>query len=612
VFLATALGAWAQLTGAYVPHPVPPVNFEDSQRLTDLVRAGTLYLSLSDAITLALENNLDVEYERYEPRKASTDTLRAKGGGSLRGIALSVTETPVGIGGPAGPLVNAASGGNVSGSSVPSGQAELGALAFSQSGISITGASVFSAGPPVPPFDPTLNAGLEYQHQNTPEANPAFSGASALVGNTWSGNFGVQKGFSTGSLLDVSWNASRQENNSRTNQLNPSASSSLGLTFTQPLLRGFGVEMNRRYIRIAKNNEKTSTLVFTQQAIATVAGVIRLYDDLVSLTEDVKVKQQTLMLAQRLYEDNRVAVEQGTLAPVELTRAQAQVAAARQDLANSQGFERQQELIVKNVLSRRGTADATLRSVRVAPTTPIEIPEREPVRPIEDLVSDAFHNRPELEEAGLQIQNSHISLAGSRNALLPQLDLVATAQNAGLTGSPNALSANSGSAAIGSGGESIGGVGTGLWQSLSAQHPTYAIGIQLSLPLRNRIAQADEARDEMQLRQWEIRYQQLQNQVRLEVEGAAIALDQARTAYEAAVEARALQEQSLTIETEKLAAGLSTTFLLLQYQSFLAQARSTEVAARGVYAKARTSLERAMGRTLENHSIDINTVYRGR
>jgi outer membrane protein TolC len=335
--------------------------------------------------------------------------------------------------------------------------------------------------------------------------------------------------------------------------------------------------------------------------------VIRLYYDLVSLTEDVKVKEQTLAQAERLREDNRVAVQQGTLAPVELTRAEAQVAAAKQDLANSRGFELQQELVLKTVLTKRGTADATIRNARVVPTTPIDIPAKEPVRLIEELMGEAIRFRPELHEARLQIENSHIALKGSRNALLPELNLVANAQNVGLAGvtNPRAVSPFIPS-------ELLGGFGTTLDQIATGRFPTYTVGIQLNLPVRNRIAQADEARDELMLRQWEVRYQQLQNQVRLEVEGALIALEQARTAYDAAVEARILQEQSLTLEMEKLANGLSTTFLVLQYQSFVAQTRSTEVAAKGVYAKARTQLERAIGLTLESHNVAVQEVYRNR
>ena len=604
-FSASAQPWYNYFTRPYLPRSMPPVNFVNSARINDLFRAGNLYLSLPDAIALALDNNLDIVFERYSVPIAATDVQRAKGGGILRGIDLLVNEAPPGIGGPITPLLNAAANGAPPSTSVPTGLEELSATVITQSGIGITGAADFSLGPPVPLFDPAIIGGVLYQHQTTPELN-VTSGGNVVTNTTYSGDIGVQKGFSTGATGALTFNTSRLTTNASVARLSPSISSSLGFTFTQPLLRGFGIAMNRRFIRIARNNEQTSSEVFRQQVIATVSGVIRLYYDLVSLTEDVKVKESTLAQAERLREDNSVAVQQGTLAPVELTRAEAQVAAARQDLANSRGFELQQELVLKTVLTKRGTADPAIRTARVIPTTPIEIPVHEPVHLIGELMGEAMRFRPELHEARLQIENSHIALTGSRNELLPQLDIVANAQNVGLAGSPNPSAA---AATIISPGF-LGGFGTTLDQIANGRFPTYSIGIQLNLPIHNRIAQADAARDEMMLRQWEVRYQQLENQIRLEVEGALIALEQARTAYDAAVEARILQEQSLTIEMEKLAAGLSTTFLVLQYQSFVAQARSTEVAARGVYAKARTQLERAIGRTLEEHNIAVNEVYR--
>jgi outer membrane protein TolC len=311
-----------------------------------------------------------------------------------------------------------------------------------------------------------------------------------------------------------------------------------------------------------------------------------------------------------------VQVEQGTLAPVELTRAAAQVSAAKQDLANSRGFELQQELIVKTMLSKNGTAAPQLRDARVIPTTPLDIPEKEPVRPVPDLVAEAFRERPELEEARLQIQNAHIALEGSKNELLPQLDFVATGQNTSLSGQPNPfanpLSPVTGLTPVAGSPIEVGGFGTDLSQIFTGRFPTYSFGVQLTLPIRNRIAQADVARDEIQIRQWDIRDRQLRNQVRLEVEGAVIALAQARASYDAAVESRVLQAQSLNIELEKYAVGLSTTFLVLQYQSFLAQARSTEVSARNVYTKARVVLDRALGKTLETYNVTIDQALRGR
>jgi outer membrane protein TolC len=290
------------------------------------------------------------------------------------------------------------------------------------------------------------------------------------------------------------------------------------------------------------------------------------------------------------------------------------VAASRQDLANSEGFVEQRELILKSVLSRRGTADPDLARVRIVPTDPITVPATEVVRPVQDLVNEAFQSRPELEAARLQIVNSQISLEGSRNAQLPEIDLVANAGVAGLAGQANPYAvAGTGTSLLPAGidAANLGGIWTSLGQLFRANYPTYGVGVQINLPLRNRAAEADVARDTLQVRQSEVRQQQLSNQVRLEVESALVVLNRARAALDAAVQTRTLQEQSLEIEKEKYDVGLSTVFLISQYQSFLAQARSTEVAARSTYVKARTALERAIGATLKNHGVSISEAYSG-
>ena len=600
------------LTTPYTAPRLPPVSFHNSPRIETMFRAGTLYVSLPDAIALAIENNLDVEFERFAPGISASDVLRTKGGGTPRGIPLSVSEVPPGIGGPASPLLNVAPSGNIPSTSVQTGLTVLNAITTGTLALDITGAADFSLGPPIPQFDPVLSAGLTLQHQNMPELTSSSSGINSLTGGSLTGTLGLTQGFSTGTQFSAGYSAESQRTNSIISTLNPLTSSSLNVTLTQPLLRGFGVAMNRRFIRIARNNQKTTDQVFRQQLIVTVSGVIRLYDDLVSLIEDVKVKQETLAQAQRLYQDNKVQVDQGTLAPVELTRALAEVAAARQDLVNSQGNELQQELILKTVLTRRGTADPLIRAARLTPTTPIEIPAREPVQVTADLVAQALRARPEIEEARLQIENSHISLEGSRNELLPDLNIVASGTNLAVAGDANTLADNSSIQRGAPPANSTGGVGSGLSQIVSGRYPNYSVGVQLNLPLRNRVAQADVARDEIQLRQWDVRRQQLENQIRLEVEASVVALAQARAAYDAAVEARTLQEQSLQIELEKYGVGLSTTFLVMQYQSFVAQARSTEVAARDVYAKARVQLERAIGSTLEDNGVTVDEALRGR
>src|SRR5271167_1726365 len=323
----------------YEARPVSPVKFQNSDRIFDLMRAGQVYLSLADAIALALENNLDIETQRYLPRIAQTDIQRAKGGGLLRGLSLLVNEPPPGIGGPNGPLLTALTASSTPAPAVNTNFSDVALITQQQNDLSVTGALPLSSGPAIPQFDPTISGLLNVAHESTPEYNPLITGSSNwLLSNNFNGNVGWTQGFSTGAQVSMTFDNTRLTSNAARYTYNPILNPSLAFTVTQPLLRGFGIQLNRRYIHIAKNNAKIAGLVFRQQAIDTVAGIARLYTDLVSLNEDVRVKQESLKLAQRLYEDNKTKVDQGSLAPIELTRAQAQVAATRQALISAEGL----------------------------------------------------------------------------------------------------------------------------------------------------------------------------------------------------------------------------------------------------------------------------------
>jgi outer membrane protein len=593
----------------YEAQAVPPVNSQNSQRIFDLIRAGQLYLSLADAIALALENNLDLDVERYLPRIAQTDIGRAKGGGLLRGLSLLVTELPPGIGGPNGPLLTTLTASPTPAPPVNTNLSDVALITQQQNDLSVTGALPLSSGPAIPQYDPAISGLLNWAHQSTPEFSPVLTGSSNwLASSNFNGNLGWTQGFSPGTQLSMTFDNTRLTSNAARYAYNPILSSSLGFTITQPLLRGFGIELNRRYIHIAKNNQKIADLVFRQQVIDTVAGIVRLYMDLVSLNEDLKVKRETLRLAERLYEDNQNKVQQGQQAPIEVTRAQAQVAASRQALVSAEGLVEQQELIVKTAITRGGLANPAIRAAHIIATDTVPAPETEAARPVEDLTAEAIRNRPDLAQAGIQVENSQISLKGSLNALRPQLDVVGTVQNGGLSGDINPV------AAALTPGAAIypGGYGTGLGQIFRNNFPTYGVGLQLTLPVRNRVAQADAVRDELQVRQSQVRRQQFEDQVRLEVADAYVAMQQARAAYEAAVQSRVLQEQSVDVEQATFDVGLATNYLVIQYQTYLAQARSTEVAAKGAYAKAKVALDRATASTLEVNQVSIQEAQNGR
>ena len=584
----------------------PQDSFQNSSRVHELIRAGNLYLSLQDALALAIENNLDIELQRSALPVADAELLRAKGGGALRGLNYTLAEAPAGVGGTLSPVVTSAAiaGRATSGSAVATNALELGVLAAPQTNLSIQGAIPQSNGTAVPVFDPAVTGLLNWAHQTTPEVSIQTTDTPTLVSNTTAANAGIQQGFSTGAQAALNFGNNYQSVNAPSYGYTPFTTSSLGLTVTQPLLRGFGMALNRRFIRIAGNERRISSLLFQQQLIASVYGVIRLYTDFVALYEDEKVKQETLALAEKLYSDTKAQVDEGTLAPVEMTRANAQVFSTRQDLINARGLREEQEAIFKNVLTRRGNEDPEVRAAHIIPTDALAIPDKDEIRPIQDLIAEALANRPDLGQARLQIENSQIGLEGARSATRPEVDLVGVMQNSGLAGTVNPLALpNPGF---------TGGYGTVLDQVLARKYPTYGIGLQMTLPVRNRIAEADLARDELQLKQSQIRLRQFENQARLEVEDALIAMGRARSSYEAAVEARKLQEESLQAEQAKFEVGASTSFFVIQYESLLAQARSTEVAAKSSYVKARAALERATGTILDRNKISLDAAVKGR
>jgi outer membrane protein TolC len=410
-------------------------------------------------------------------------------------------------------------------------------------------------------------------------------------------NLTLAQGISTGAQFLVGSTNASDLLNFFASSPDPFRSPNVVATVVQPLLRGFGIDVNRRYIRIAQNNLKVSRLVFRQQLSDLIFGVSRLYYDLVSLNEDVKVKQETLAAAQQLYQDDKSQVEVGTLAPLELVRAEALVAASQLDLTRAQGLVVQQEAVLKSAISRTGTADNALAVVRIVPTDPIVVPEAENTPDLPELTQQGLANRADLAQAAIQVKNAEITVKASRNAVRPEIDLLGAAMTRGNIGSTSIIS--------------VAPVVLPPSTPAGKESHLYEGGFQLNVPFRNRVAQADAARDEIQLRQMQGRLQQLENQVRDEIENALTALQVARAAYVAAVRSRQFQEQLLDAEMQKLSVGASINFLIVQDEGFLAQARSTEVVARSTYIKSRVSLDRAIGTLLEAHNIQLDDAIRG-
>ncbi len=558
---------------------------EDSPRLASLVRGGNAYLSLRDAIAIALENTLDVEVQRLGPRFAETELDRAQAGAVPRGIPLAVREGPKSV----------------------SAAADAPAPALGpgpETNLSIAGQIVLSPGRLPPSLDPVLFAKLRRDHLTAPQLNSFLVGTPALVTDVATANLGWQQGFLTGGEITAGWDNTHQFHNHRRYDLRPFNASSFGITFTQPLLRGFGQSLNSRFIRIAANARAQSDLIFQQQVISTVTAVIRLYWDLASFQADVMVRRQALQRAEKLLADNQAQVEAGTRAPIDVVRARAEVARTRRDLIAAEALVRQQETVLKDYLTRGAVTDPVLANIRFVLTDPLRVDPEERIPPAADLAQQAIERRPDLAQARLQIESTRQALRGSKDALRPSLDLVAAVRNNALAGEVNPLT-SPGGAPHTPDPILIGGYGTALAQLLRRNFPDYGIGVQLTIPLRNRVAEADYIRDSLALRQQELRLRQLYKQVHVEITNALVALEQARAALAAAASERQFQEQALAAEEEKLAVGASTTFLVIQYQRDLAQARAAEVAAQAAYLKARAAVDRASGTLLEKYGVSV-------
>jgi len=589
----------------YRARHVAAPNLSNSPRMDQLVRDGKIYLSMSDAVALALENNLDLAIARYNLPIADTDVLRAKAGQGLRGVATGLVQgTPGGQG-------TAGTGTSTQGAGAGGTTSAAGGAGTGTSGIVL---STAGAGPVAPQFDPSLNGTLSEEHSIAPQANP-FSGAPDLRTNTGLANFSYNQGFAPGTNLSVGFQNNRQTTNSLFSSLNPVLNSSFRATVTQHLLQGFGMGLNTRFIRIARNDREIADVAFRNQVIETVSQIENIYWDLVSAYENVRAKERSLGLAQKTLSDNQKQVEIGTLAPIEVVRAQSTVAANQETLIVAQTNLQLQQLLMKNALSR-SLSDPVLAAAPVIPTDTVAIPAEEPVTPIQDLINDALSHRPDLAQSRIDLTNREINRKAAANGMLPSVDLVAFYGGIGLGGSQNPL------ATCGSPGSNplfctpAGTVPTHSYGDtvsnlVNSSAPDKGMGLSINIPIRNRSAQADQMRSELELRQAEMRLQQLQNQVAIQVRNAQFAVQQNRGQLEAADKALELAQQSLDAEQKKYALGASTNFNVLQTESDLATADSNRVQARTTYEKSRVELDRVTGYTLVRNGIVLDDAFNG-
>lgn len=581
--------------GSYTGRNVTAPVLTNTPRIEQLMQGGKIMLSLNDAIALALENNLDLAIARYNLDIAETDILRAKSGGATRGVNTGlVTGTPGG----GGTGSTASSGGGAGGTTTGAGGAGTG-----------TGGIVSSttgAGPSIDSFDPILTGNFQIEHANYAQSNAVTSGVLSLSQNTGLANFGYSQGFQTGTLLNVTFNNSRSTTNGRTN-LMPTINSSFRAAVRQHLLAGCCLFVNRRNILTANNNMKISNIAFENQVISTVSQIQNIYWDLVNAYEDYKVKERSLALAQKTLSDNQKQVEIGTLAPIEITRAQSEVSTREQDLIISQTNLQLQQLLMKNAVTRN-LSNPDLATAPVVPTDTMAVTD-EPMRPIQELVNEALQRRPDINSQRIDLQNREISKKAVRNALRPTLDLVGFYGGSGLTGNPQVCTqadATSPLVCVPDITRPTRGYGGAFGDLFDSTNPDKGVALQLTIPIRNRSAQADQARSELEYRQAEMRLAQLQNEINIEVRNAQYAVTQNRARVDAARKARDLAVESLNAEQKKYALGASTNTLVLQAQRDLTQAEVNVVAAMAAYEKSRVSLDQVTGYTLDRLGIKLD------
>ena len=575
--------AFPRIVDPYLMQYVDPTVLTNSPRLEQLIRDGKLPLSLQDAIALALENSMDIVVQRYNPWVADASLLKARAGGYGYG-------TP-------------------------------GSIAVGS-----------TANLPELYYDPVLTQTIGFSEANTPIANPFISGtgspssattAETLASHSSYYNTSYYQAFVTGSSLNVAWDNTRSSSTAA-NFFNPYVQSSLSISFQQQLLAGAGKFVNRRNIIITENNRKIADLQFAQQAITTVTNTITAYWELVYARENVRVEQQAVTVSQKLYNDNKKQLEIGTMAPLDVTRAESELATDRQNLIVAKTTQLQDELTLKNYISKDPMAN-NLINVEIDPTDKPETPATISTSPFEDAIKEAFRKRPDLQEQYYNLKNAEVDVKATRNALLPTATLGLQYSSNGLagnsftTGAPVTLA---GSPVVDANGVPVpgyylpetntpvtgvnrSGFGTAQSQIFHNNFPVYAGQLTVSLPLRNRANQADNIHAQLVERQFEASVQQTKNSAVLDVRNTMIAVEQGRAQVEAATKARELQQQTFDAEQKKYQLGASTVYNVILTQRDLITAQGTELRALANLAEAKANYERALGRTLEVNNVTI-------
>jgi outer membrane protein len=572
------------LIRSYLPAITSPVNLSNSDHLHSLIRAGRLYLTVQDAIALAIENNLDLEVDRYGPLGAEWNLERAQGGGPLRGVTNGNS------------LVNqVTSGQGVLGSEVAAGLAQN----TSSGGGSAGGATVTQIGPVTQNLDPVLQNGTSFSHTTYPYPITYVSGTPTLISTQHVYDTFVQEGLLSGGYVQVSANESYEKQNAPTDYLNPSVEPVVQIYLRHNLLQGFGNGVNGRFISVAQKNIQAAQETFRSQLLNLVANVSNLYWDLVTDDDDLAVRQRALDQAQKVYDDTRKQIELGVVPRFEASRAQSGVSNSRQLLAIAQATAQQQENLLKNAISRNGLEDELLDAAQVVTLDRIEIPDQDSLPSLRELVATALANRPDIALSKINDETAEISAKGTANGVLPSLQAFAAVSAAGLSGTSAPYQG------VAPDPYYVGGLGNALGQVFRDDFPSRRVGALFAGTIHNRVAQGDYGIEQLQLRQGDVVERRNQNQLVVDISNYMVALRQARSRYSQAVDSRKLLEELLEKSQQAFSFGAATIGDLEAAQTALVSAQETEVATRSAYSHARISLDQVLGKTLDVNHVSV-------
>jgi outer membrane protein TolC len=558
----------------------------NSTRLNSLIRDGKLYLSLRDAIDLALENNLDIVIARYNLPIAQMDILRTKAGGFVRGVNTGVVS-----GTPGGNAGGSGTGSGAGGTSSGAGGAGTGASGIVQ--------STYGVGTNVSSYDPLIQAKVYNDHYTELLTNRSIYGVPVYKLNTNLGDVSYIQSFPTGTYFEADWFNNRTTSNSPSNTLNPALSANVVVTFSQQLLAGFGTGPNLRYLRIAKTNQKIGDIAFKAQLIATVTQVCDIYWDLVNAYDTEQVGERSVAFATETLDTSRKQLALQAIPEMDVLKAESELATRQQDLTVARTTLELQQLYMMNAITR-SFDDPILEGLPVVPTDHLATQIKPDNEPIQQTIASALKNRTELQESALDLTNRELSRKTARNALLPQLNVYGYYSGVGVAGTPNP-------AFVAAGGpvSAPSGYGGALENALNYSSPEYQVGFELNMPLRNRQAKADQYRTELEYRQSQVYAEELKKNIVIQVRNARYALEQGASRVDAAKQARDLAQRTLDImqQEQKLGAGSNQQTLSAEHD--LAVAESALVTAQTAYEKARIELKRSTGSVLEEYGISI-------